>query len=139
MRIPVATLSLKKKQPAPAPKKPPKKSAPPPKPKGPSYTPPVPVQPIFDALSEWMPDLFDQKNPTPLEIGISKQLALLPSPSLGRSVKNSVALWCRRREYLLACVHGEHRIGLNGRKSELTPRHREFAAERLAAREPKPA
>ncbi len=130
----MATLSLKKKQPAPAPKKAAKKQPTPPKPKGPSYTPPVPVQPIFDALSAWMPELFNQASPVPLEVGISKQLKALNPPELGRSFNSAIDLWCSRQEYLLACAHGEYRIGLNGRKSELTQRHREFAAERLASR-----
>ncbi|HEH9420087.1 TPA: hypothetical protein SIA31_004210 [Aeromonas sobria] len=76
----------------------------------------------FACLQAHWPELFDLKQPTPLQIGILpaivEHLTQAGEPYGERQIANAIGWHCRRYEYLKALANAPHRVGLNG---ELSP------------------
>lgn len=110
---PRTVLSLKKAtEPAPQPPaQPPKAPAP-----APAKQKKRPL--AFACLQAHWPELFDLKQPSPLQIGILpaivEHLAQAGEPYSEKQIANAIGWHCRRYEYLKALANAPHRVGLHG-------------------------
>lgn len=101
-----------------------KATEPAPQPPAPAPTPAKKKKrpPAFACLQAHWPELFDLKQPTPLQIGILpaivEHLTQAGEPYGERQIANAIGWHCRRYEYLKALANAPHRVGLNG---ELSP------------------
>lgn len=130
-------LSIKKTAPVTA-------AEPSPLPHTPTLKPPKPQQPpkernrAFKCLQAHWPDLFDIKQPTPLQIGIRDPIVehleqageLFTAKQIGRALSEH----CSRSEYLKALTNAPHRVGLHGELSPISELDRQGAMNKLKAR-----
>lgn len=142
---PRAVLSLKKTppvtepEPAPAPLPPTPQTSTATKPKSPKQPqPPKELSPAFKCLQAHWPDLFDLKQPTPLQIGILEpiieHLKQAGEPFSAKQIRHAIGEHCRRFNYLKALTNAPHRVGLHGELSLISEKDRERAMEWLKAR-----
>jgi sRNA-binding protein len=130
---PRTVLSLKKAtEPAPQPPaQPPKAPAPTPAKKK--------KRPLaFACLQAHWPELFDLKQPSPLQIGILsaivEHLAQAGEPYNEKQIANAIGWHCRRYEYLKALATAPHRVGLNGELSPISDNDRAGGAAKIKSR-----
>jgi sRNA-binding protein len=94
--------------------------------------------PAFACLQAHWPELFDLKQPTPLQIGILpaivEHLTQAGEPYGERQIANAIGWHCRRYEYLKALANAPHRVGLNGELSPISDLDRAGGMTQIKAR-----
>lgn len=99
---------------------------------------PKELSPAFKCLQAHWPDLFDLKQPTPLQIGILEpiieHLKQAGEPYSAKQIRHAIGEHCRRFNYLKAITNAPHRVGLHGELSLISEQDRERAMEWLKAR-----
>lgn len=117
-----------------------KATEPAPQPPAPAPTPAKKKKrpPAFACLQAHWPELFDLKQPTPLQIGILpaivEHLAQAGELYGERQIANAIGWHCRRYEYLKALANAPHRVGLNGELSPISDLDRAGGMAQIKAR-----
>lgn len=117
-----------------------KATEPAPQPPAPAPTPAKKKKrpPAFACLQAHWPELFDLKQPTPLQIGILpaivEHLTQAGEPYGERQIANAIGWHCRRYEYLKALANAPHRVGLNGELSPISDLDRAGGMTQIKAR-----
>jgi sRNA-binding protein len=89
---------------------------------------------ILQVLQTHYPKAFDRKHPLPLAIGTNKRLRKEFPEITERLVHRFLCWWCRRWEYMLACVQdGAVRFHVSGRKSkEITEEEKIYFLKKMS-------
>lgn len=73
------------------------------------------------------PDLFRPNDPTPLAIGIHRELAQHYKGRFNsKQIRIFLKFWCSRREYHEAVASGQARLGIAGEVRTISIEHRDF-------------
>lgn len=95
------------------------------------------VKDCHRVLSAVLPALFDLDNPVPFAKGIREKIEAL-FPEIDKSTLNTLLWWLtRRRAYLIKCVPGARRFGLDGYDGVVSESDAAFAARLFAIRDAK--
>lgn len=92
---------------------------------------------VLAAVKQHQPDLFDAKDPSPLAIGVHKQIIAAFPDLKPCAVTQFLRIWTRREPYRKAlAADGGHRFDLSGVDAgEVSESDRQHAIEMLAKRE----
>ena len=88
---------------------------------------------IRTRIVERWPDLFNEKKPIPLAIGIHEALLEAMPDITSDQLCRALAPWCKRPRYLAALTAGADRHGLEGIQGTVTEEQAANAAERFKA------
>ncbi len=86
----------------------------------------------LEELCELYPDVFSQKDPKPLKIGIHEAIAADGKLSKTR-IRRALNLYVRRRKYIASLIEGADRVSIGGEiAGQVTADEASHAAEKLA-------